>query len=173
MITDKLMTRDVEPRWIWLACALLFLAVILLFSVTFQFEFVLYDDFKLIIQHPQLYSHGTILDRISQIFFLDYPREEPLIVRDLSWLLDSLLFGFNRPFGFHFGNVVYHAITIILAFLVFLRLTNFGTAVLTMAIVLVLAAHVESVAWIMGRKDILSTMFACLSILLFLRFRGH
>ena len=147
------MDQNINRRWIWLSCTFLFMATIILFDQTFQFDFTFFDDSKLIGGHSQLYSFGSVWDRINQILFLDYPREEPLIVRDLSWLLDSIVFGFKRPFGYHFGNVIYHAITVILAFLLFLRLTNFGNAVLTMVMVLVLAAHIEPVAWMMGRKE--------------------
>ena len=172
VIATTFLDGNISSRCIWLICVLFFLATIFLFGQTLSFEFTQYDDFKLIGHYPHFYADGTLLERISQIVFLDYPREEPLIVRDLSWLLDSVLFGFYRPFGYHYGNVIYHAVTVILAFLLFLRLTPFGTAVVTMSIVLVLAAHVEPVAWIMGRKDILSSMFGLLAILLFLRFRS-
>ncbi len=164
--------EDLDRRWIWLSCALLFLATIFLYDQTFQFGFVRYDDYRIIGEHPQLYCHGTILDRINHILFLDYPREEPLIFRDLSWLLDSVIFGYNRPFGYHFGNVLYHAITVVLAFLLFLRLTNFQAALLSSVMVTVLAVHVEPVAWIMGRKDILAALCGLLSVHLFLKFRS-
>ena len=164
--------ENLDRRWIWLTCAFLFLATIFLYDQTFQYGFVQYDDYKIIGGHPHLYFHGTIFDRINQILFLDYPREEPLIFRDLSWLLDSVIFGYYRPFGYHFGNVVYHAITVVLAFLLFLRLTNFRTALLSSVMVAVLAVNVEPVAWVMGRKDILSALCGFLSVHLFLNFRN-
>ena len=111
-------------------------------------------------------------DRVKQILYLDFPREEPLIVRDLSWLVDSILFGYNRPFGYHYGNVIYHSLTVVLAFLLLLRLTSFNTALISAVLLLALAAHIEPVAWIMGRKDILSTLFSLGCILLFLKFRA-
>lgn len=154
-----------------LTCALIFLASVLLYSPTLQFDFARYDDHMIIGEHPQLYSDGTIFERVAQIVYLDYPREEPLIVRDLSWLVDSELFGYNRPFGYHYGNVVYHSITLVLAFLLILRLTGFGVALGSTMMLLVLAAHIEPVAWIMGRKDILSALFSMLCILLFLDFQ--
>jgi len=171
MNVPKLEEWNLQRRSVVLACVILFFSSLLFYGQTFQYDFSWYDDYKIIGEHPQLYSDGTVVERAKQILYLDFPREEPLLVRDLSWLVDSIIFGFNRPFGYHYGNVIYHALTLVLAFLLVLRLTNAGTALVSALLFLVLAAHAEPVAWIMGRKDILSSMFALLSIILFLRFQ--
>jgi hypothetical protein len=113
-----------------------------------------------------------VSERVNQIVWKGFPREEPLIVRDLSWLADSVVFGFNRPFGYHFGNVIYHSMALVLAFLLLLRITNATTALTATLLLLVLAAHVEPVAWIMGRKDVLSALFSFLSIHFFLNYQA-
>ena len=127
-----------------LCCLVLGAASFLLYGQTLKYDFSRYDDYKLIGEHPQLYSDGTLADRIRQILYRDIPREEPLIVRDLSWLVDSSLFGYNRPFGYHYGNVIYHSATLVLAFLLVLRLTNFKTALISALLLLVMAAHMTT-----------------------------
>ncbi|MFT5611656.1 MAG: hypothetical protein ACI9LU_002161 [Polaribacter sp.] len=171
MNVPKLEEWNLQRRSVVLACVILFFSSLLFYDQTFQYDFSRYDDHKIIGEHPQLYSDGTVAESAKQILYLDFPREEPLLVRDLSWLADSIVFGYNRPFGYHYGNVIYHAFTLVLAFLLILRLTNAGTALLSAPLLLVLAAHAEPVAWIMGRKDILSSMFSLLSIILFLCFQ--
>jgi Tfp pilus assembly protein PilF len=86
----------------------------------------------------------------------------------LTWLshaLDVQLFGLN-PGSHHAVNVVLHTANSCLAFIVFKRLTG---AVWPSAMVAFLFAvhpmHVESVAWISERKDVLSTLFWLLTIL--------
>lgn len=152
-----------------LACVLLFLASICLYSPAFKYEFTKFDDYQLIGEHPQLYADGSFGERLQQIVYRDYPREEPLIIRDITWLIDSELFGFNRPFGYHYSNVILHAMALVLGFLLVLRLSNAATALATSVILLVLAVHVEPVVWIMGRKDVLSATLCLASILSFLR----
>ncbi len=85
----------------------------------------------------------------------------------LSLMLDSQLFGVN-PMGFHLVNVFLHALNTSLLFLLFSSLTG---AVWRSAFVAACFAlhplHVESVAWIAERKDVLSTLFWMLTLLFY------
>jgi tetratricopeptide (TPR) repeat protein len=88
----------------------------------------------------------------------------------ISHMLDCQLFGVN-PGGPHVVNVLLHAANAILLFLLLHRLTG---AQWRSAIVAGLFAwhplHVESVAWISERKDVLSTFFGLLSLLAYARY---
>ena len=83
----------------------------------------------------------------------------------LSLMLDVTLFGAS-PAGPHLTNVLLHTANSILLFLVFLRLAG---AIWRSAAVAMLFAihplHVESVAWISERKDVLSAFFGLLALL--------
>lgn len=90
----------------------------------------------------------------------------------LSHILDFTLFGLN-PSGHHAVNIVFHIINSILAFAVFRRLTgDFVKSAIVAFLFAVHPAHVESVAWIAERKDVLSTMFWLLTMLFYLKFVG-
>jgi Tfp pilus assembly protein PilF len=82
----------------------------------------------------------------------------------LSLMLDEELFG-KSPFGPHLTNLLLHAANTALLFLLLRRLT---AATWRSAVVAALFAlhplHVESVAWISERKDVLSTFFGLLSL---------
>jgi len=82
----------------------------------------------------------------------------------LSHMLDVHLFGLN-PAGHHFTNLLFHVANTIFLFLLLSRTTG---AVWRSALVAALFAlhplHVESVAWVAERKDVLSAFFGLLAI---------
>jgi tetratricopeptide (TPR) repeat protein len=88
----------------------------------------------------------------------------------LSLMLDAELFGKGAA-GPHFTNLLFHAANTVLLFLLLRKLT---AAVWRSAFVAALFAlhplHVESVAWISERKDVLSAFFALLALLAYARF---
>jgi tetratricopeptide (TPR) repeat protein len=88
----------------------------------------------------------------------------------LSLMLDSQIYGRN-PTGFHFTNLGFHLANVLLLFFVLFRMTG---AELKSAFVAALFAlhplHVESVAWITERKDVLSTFFWFLTIWAYLKY---
>jgi Flp pilus assembly protein TadD len=88
----------------------------------------------------------------------------------LSLMLDAEMFG-KGPFGPHLTNLLLHAANTALLFLLLRRLT---AATWRSAVVAVLFAlhplHVESVAWVSERKDVLSTFFGLLSLWAYARY---
>ena len=82
----------------------------------------------------------------------------------LSLMLDYQIFGLN-PLGYHLINLLYHVISTILLFLVFYRMTrNLWPSAFVAALFAIHPLHVESVAWITERKDVLSTFFWMLTV---------
>jgi Tfp pilus assembly protein PilF len=80
----------------------------------------------------------------------------------LTWLshaLDCQLFGMN-PAGPHFINVLLHALSAVLLFLLLARSTGrTGASFFVAALFAVHPLNVESVAWVAERKNVLSTLF--------------
>ena len=82
----------------------------------------------------------------------------------LSHLLDCQLFGLQAG-GHHLTNVLLHAATAVLLFLVLRRMTGgLWPSALVAALFAVHPLHVESVAWIAERKDVLSGLFFVLTL---------
>ena len=82
----------------------------------------------------------------------------------LSHMVDCHLFGLN-PGAHHLINVLFHAANTVLLFLVLRRMTR--TLWRSAAVAALFAfhpLHVESVAWISERKDVLSTLFWMLTL---------
>ncbi len=160
-----------EQGWLagrrgWLTAVLLMVLAWLIYLPTLQYGFIDYDDVRILKDHPELYGQTTLAADLHAIFVTEFPREEPLPVRDVFWAVESRLFGFGNPVGYHLGNVLLHGAVVALLFTFLLRATRrYGFALALTGLYLALAVHVEPVAWIMGLKDILSALFMLLALL--------
>jgi tetratricopeptide (TPR) repeat protein len=88
----------------------------------------------------------------------------------ISHMLDCQLYGL-KPAGHHLTNLLFHGLNSVLLFVLLRRLTG---AVWRCAFVAALFAlhplHVESVAWISERKDVLSAFFFMLTLMAYVRY---
>ncbi len=90
-------------------------------------------------------------------------------VTRLSWIVDAELFGRN-PAGFHGTSVALHVLNAMLFFGALFRLTReLWPSAFVAAVFAVHPLHVESVAWVSTRKDVLSGLFFALSLLIYER----
>jgi len=91
----------------------------------------------------------------------------------LTWVsheLDCQLFGLQAG-AHHLVNVLFHAANTVLLFLLWRRLTKaFWPAALVAALFAWHPLHVESVAWVAERKDVLSTLFGLLALGFYARY---
>ncbi|HEY5297246.1 MAG TPA: tetratricopeptide repeat protein [Verrucomicrobiae bacterium] len=88
----------------------------------------------------------------------------------ISHMADCQWFGLNAG-AQHFVNVLFHAANAALLFVLLMRLTNaLGPCFFIAALFAWHPLHVESVAWISERKDVLSTFFALLSLLSYAKY---
>jgi Tfp pilus assembly protein PilF len=82
----------------------------------------------------------------------------------LSHMLDVSLFGLN-PAGHHWMNLLFHLANVILLFFLLKRMTHaLWPSALVAALFAIHPLHVESVAWIAERKDVLSAFFGLLTL---------
>ncbi len=90
----------------------------------------------------------------------------------LSWMLDAEIHGEDAA-GFYATNLLLHALATGLLFLALLRMTgDAGRSAFAAAVFGVHPLHVESVAWISARKDVLSGVFFMLSLFVYARAGG-
>ena len=146
----------------YLICAGLLVSVLIVFWPTLGHEFINYDDFSYVVHNSRV-KNGFTWAGIQWAFTSTYASNwHPLTW--LSHMLDCQLFGL-RPGGHHFMNLLFHAANTILLFLLLRTMTG---ALWRSAIVGLLFAvhplHVESVAWVAERKDLLSTFFMLLTL---------
>jgi lipopolysaccharide biosynthesis regulator YciM len=85
----------------------------------------------------------------------------------LTWLslqLDHELFGM-QPWGYHFVNLVLHVVNTVLLLRILWKMTGaWWQSALVAALFTLHPLHVESVAWLAERKDVLSTFFGFLAV---------
>ena len=66
-----------------------------------QYGFVYFDDVRILKDHPELYGQPKLAGDLHAIFETGFPREEPLLLRDVAWAVDGRIFGFGNGFGYH------------------------------------------------------------------------
>jgi hypothetical protein len=120
-------------------------------------DFVNYDDFRYVIENPHVRA-GLTRGGLAWAFTnLEAGFWHPLTW--LSHMLDCHLYGLN-PKGHHLNNLLFHIANSLLLFLVLKRMTGaLWRSWLVAALFALHPLHVESVAWVSERKDVLSTFF--------------
>lgn len=138
----------------------------LVFGQTLQFEFVYFDDRLYVTENPYVLN-GLTVEGLRYAFSTEpAPMSNPLTL--VSHMLDVELFGVN-PGAHHAVNVVFHAANSILLFVILLKASgSYWCSLLVAAIFAVHPLHAENVAWVSGRKDLLSTFFWFLALYAYL-----
>lgn len=130
-------------------------------------DFVFYDDPLYVTLNRHVQDGLTIKGCFWALTTMDASNWHPLTW--LSLMLDYDLFRLN-PAGYHWTNLIIHIANVILLFTVLNRMTgNIGRSAFVTALFAVHPLHVESVAWISERKDVLSTFFWLLVIWVYVR----
>ena len=154
-----------RPRLIAL---LLALGTLVVFLPVGGFGFVNYDDPDYVTENGFV-KNGLSWPSIMQAFTSFHAANwHPLTW--LSHMTDCTLFGLN-PGAMHFVNVLFHAANTALLFTLLRRLTNkIWAAAFIAALFAWHPLHIQSVAWISERKDVLSTFFGLLTLLAYAKF---
>lgn len=134
---------------------------------TLGYDFVSYDDGVYVTENSHV-RQGLTWRGVGYAFTTgDTGSWQPLTL--LSHMLDCSLFGM-RSGGHHAVSVLLHVLNTILVLMLFRRCTDAPWASVFVAAVFGLhPLHVESVAWIAERKDVLSTAFLLLALLFYCR----
>jgi hypothetical protein len=152
-------------------CILLVLATVLVYGQTFRYGFIAYDDDQYVYENPVVKAGLTVSNVGWALRTFYYANWHPLTW--ISYLLDVQLFGMNAG-AFHLVNVLFHAASTVLLFLALFRMTRQPWRCAVVAGVFALhPLHVESVAWVSERKDVLSTFLEMTALLLYARYVEH
>lgn len=138
------------------------------FSQTIHYDFVNFDDDLYVYNAPAIQA-GPTLEGILAAFTSQHARNwHPLTT--ISHMLDCRIYGLNAG-GHHATNVVLHTIAVLLLFRVLRRITGaFWKSAIVAALFAVHPLHVESVAWVSERKDVLSAVFFFLMLDAYVRY---
>ena len=165
--------RPAQPRSapisrddLWI-CLCLFVATFLVYVQVRQFDFVNFDD-------PEIFSNSHVLPGLT----LDGIKWALTSGENVSWVpltrLSHLVAYefFGRQSGLHhLTNVLFHALAALLLFAFLNRATRARWCSAFVAFLFALhPLHVESVAWVIERKDVLSAFFGFLALWAYVRY---
>jgi hypothetical protein len=138
------------------------LATVVLYFPVYEFKYINFDDYDYVIHNPYVRNGVTLEGMVWALTSSDHANWYPLTW--LSHMLDVQLFGLE-PGGHHVTNVIFHLMNTLLLLFFLLKATgHFYSAALVAVLFAIHPAHVESVAWIAERKDVISTFFFFLSL---------
>ena len=151
-----------------LACLVLVAITWLVFGQTLRHDFVNFDDDLYVYNAPAIQAGLTIKGTVLAFTSPHARNWHPLTT--ISHMLDCQLYGLKAG-GHHATNVVLHILAVLLLFRVLRQMTG---AVWKSAVIAALFAvhplHVESVAWVSERKDVLSAVFFFLMLDAYVRY---
>ena len=131
-------------------------------------EFISFDDNEYVTDNLHVKSGLTLSGAIWAFVAMHSNNWHPLTW--LSHMLDCELFGLN-PSGHHLTSLLFHIANTLLLFLVLKRMTGaLWKSSFVAALFALHPLHVESVAWVAERKDVLSTFFWMLTMWAYVRY---
>ncbi|HEY5346172.1 MAG TPA: tetratricopeptide repeat protein, partial [Verrucomicrobiae bacterium] len=151
-----------------LTALLIFVITLALYLPAVRYDYLTYDDGDYVTDN-RMVQNGLTLAGIKWAFTTMHASNWfPLTW--LSHMMDTSLFGHN-PAGPHLTNILLHAANAVLLLLLLARLTGkLWPSAFIAALFAWHPAHIESVAWISERKDVLSTFFALIAMLNYQRY---
>jgi tetratricopeptide (TPR) repeat protein len=145
-----------------LVCLFLVLATLAVYWQIRNHEFLLWDDGVYVTENTHV-TTGLSLKNISWAFTTDHASNWHPITW-MSHMLDVQLYGM-KPGRHHLTNLLIHIFNTLLLFLILTRMTGkLWQSGFVAALFSFHPLHVESVAWLAERKDVLSTFFWLLTI---------
>jgi protein O-mannosyl-transferase len=157
------------PYWGYLLLVVLTVAV---YAPVSSYDFVRFDDPDYVTQNEQVKA-GLTWHGLRWAFTTGHIANwHPLTW--MSHMLDVQLFGVSAG-AHHVVNLVFHVANTLLLFITLRRMTGAaGRSMVVAALFAIHPVHVESVAWVSERKDVLSTLFWMLALLAYVAYvRRH
>lgn len=143
-------------------CLLLSAVVLLIYGQVFTHDFINFDDQAYVYQNELVKAGLSLKGVVWAVTANQEGSWHPLTW--LSHMLDCELFGLHAGWH-HLVNVLLHLLNTWLIFFLLRRITGaFWKSCIIAALFALHPLHVESVAWIAERKDVLSTLFWLLTL---------
>jgi tetratricopeptide (TPR) repeat protein len=170
-------TKNIKPKkgvfkadnkWVWIG--IIAVLTLIAYIPALKAGLTNWDDPKYIDENPLImnFSLESLKTVFSRVFMGHY---HPLTMISLS--IDHFIFS-NSPAGYHFTNLMLHIVNSILVFVIFSKLfPDKRLAIISGLLFALHPMHVESVAWISERKDVLFTMFFLFSTYIYLHYSDN
>jgi tetratricopeptide (TPR) repeat protein len=157
-----------DKKYFWLICFFLAVVTLAVFVPVVNYDFVNYDDPHYVTGN-QTVQRGITWEGIVWAFQTGHTGNwHP--VTWISHMLDCQFYGISAA-GHHFTNLLFHiANTLLLFFLLTSGTRAMWRSMVAAALFALHPLHIESVAWVSERKDVLSTFFMLLAIITYFRY---
>ena len=133
-----------------------------------DFDFVCFDDETYVVHNPSVQGGLTVKNILWSLTATEAANWHPLTW--ISHMTDIQIFGLNAG-GHHLTSVGFHVLNTVLLLVWLNTMTGeFWKSSFVAALFALHPLHVESVAWIAERKDVLSTFFCFLALLSYTRY---
>ena len=163
------MPEQVKKTLVPLIYFALAVSTLLVFCQARNFDFINYDDNEYVSENQHVLN-GLTQDGIIWAFTTTPHVGNWHPITWLSLMLDCQLFGTNAGW-MHFVNLLLHIANTLLLFAVLKKMTgSLWPSAFVAAAFALHPMHVESVAWIAERKDVLSTLFWMLTLLAYVSY---
>jgi tetratricopeptide (TPR) repeat protein len=165
---DNVLTKY-HSFWV---CLVLALATAAVFWQVCTYDFVNYDDQSYVYENPNIQS-GITLEGIKWAFTTTHTSGYWHPLTWLTLMMDWQLYD-SWAGGYHLTNLVFHIANTLLLFVVLKQMTQrIWPSAFVAALFALHPLHVESVAWVSERKDVLSVFFWMLMMWAYVRFVGR
>ncbi len=167
-INEKLLMKDnnaadiLNKKYFYIICLFLVVATFAVYWQVLDNDFVIYDDDVYVTENIHV-NKGVTFDSLTWAFTSSHSSNwHPLTW--VSHMIDCQLYGLN-PRGHHITSLLFHVANTLLLLLILVRMTGaLWQSSFVAALFALHPLHVESVAWVAERKDVLSTFFMMLTL---------
>ena len=150
--------------------AMLVVITLVAYAGVFQNDFVDFDDNIYVTDNPYTRAGVSLAGARYALNTFDSGNWIPLTW--ISFQLDTSLFG-RQAWGYHLTNLVLHSLNVLMLYAWLSRVTGLRIqALVVAALFAVHPLHVESVAWIAERKDVLCAFWLMMTLLAYERYSG-
>jgi len=148
-----------------LVCLALVVLTLTVYMQVGSHQFIIFDDDTYVTQNEHVANGITVPNIVWAFTSVEEGNWHP--VTWLSHMADVQLYGINAR-GHHLTNVAIHIASSLLLLCLLLRMTgSLWRSSFVAALFALHPLHVESVAWVAERKDVLSAFFWCLTLLFY------
>ena len=162
---------EAKPAVVVIVGAVLALATLAIYLPATQMTFISFDDPDYVWRNPRVVG-GLSWDGVGWALCHSFASNwHPLTW--MSHMLDYQLYGMKAG-GHHATNVVFHIANTVLVFILLREMTGaLWRSALVAGLFALHPLHVESVAWVAERKDVLSGFFGLLTLLAYTKYAAN
>jgi protein O-mannosyl-transferase len=158
--------EDNSDKWIWLTMGFILLTTFAIYFKVIKFDFLFTWDDNVYIR-----ENNAIKDlqwENIKLFFTGFYSGNYQPVTILMYAIEYKLAGYSASL-YHFNNILLHIVNTYLVFVLIRKISpeSVIVALTTAAFFAVHPMHVESVAWVAERKDVLYSFFFLLSLIVY------